>query len=691
MQIVKQDGYKDCGVSCLLSIIRFYGGDNSLEYLREITFTTRKGVSAYNLIEAAKILGFDSYGLEGELDQLTDDMLPIISHVIINKRYQHFVVIYKIDRKSNKIYIMDPSSGKKILSSAQFNLLSSKTYIYLKPIKKIILVKRNKIVDKLFKSFLVKNKYLFIYIVIFSFITLLFNIILSQSMKILINNGVNVLIVSNIYQISFCILVLSIYKEIISFVKNILLLKWQTIFSDNIIGYVFKNLMLLPYSYYKNRNTGEVLSRMQDINIIKDFLTKFLACIIIEPFCIITFLFCLFYLNKILFVVVILYTIVTLVLELVNQRIIKMPLYRYYLREDQLNGIFVESISVNSINTIKNNHVEDVFVSRFNNINKKYLENSYIVSYIILLKEAISNNIKEITNVFLISVGSILIIKSDFSLASLVIFQSIFSYYNGSLFRILDIIKEYENFRISKSRVEDMFSVYKENFVCSNYFKSYNLMGSIQFNKLSYSENGKKIFNKLSIVINPFDRVFLTGLSGSGKTTLMRILLRYINVNSGNVFINDMDVCYYHLDVLRRLITYVSQSEVLFTDTLYKNITLGCDVMDDKFQKICRITEIDKIINRTCLGKMEMVEENGSNYSGGERQRIIISRALLRESDIYIFDEAFSQIDIDTANRIIERIFKYLKNKTIIIISHRKPNVKLYNRILKLDNGIIVE
>lgn len=691
MQIVKQDGYKDCGVASLLSVIRYYGGDNSLENLREITGTTRKGVSAYNLIEAAKILGFESYGLEGDIDQLDDSLLPIISHVIINRRYQHFVVIYKIDRKNKKVLIMDPAHGKKNISFAQFGLLTSKNYIYLKPIKKIGIVKTKNIISNVFKKFLYQNKYLYIYMTIFSLLLLLLNIVSSFHLKILINKAIEPRIIKNVYVLSLFILVIFLYKGIMNCIKSITVLKWQTKLSERLTTFLFDKLMFLSYSYYKNRTTGEVISRMQDLNTMKDFLTKFCSSVIIDPLCLVIFVSCLFFINKYLTICVLLFTLLLIVIEIVSNKLIKLPLYRYYLKEDQVNSILIENIGVNSICTIKNNHIENRVINRFNNINIKYLDKAYIVSIIIVMKGYIEDNLREILNVVLLFIGSVSIIHNKLELSSLIIFQSLLGNYLASFLRIIDVIKEYEHYKIAKNRIEDMCSISGENFACCQYFKNYKLNGSIKFCKLIYVENGKKIFNKLNFTILNKEKLFLFGSSGSGKTTLMRMLLGYVKVGMGMIFVNSMDINHYHLDVLRNRITYVSQQEVLFTDTIKENITLGSDISSDKFKKVCKLTMVDNIINRTNLKEMEIVEENGANYSGGERQRIILARAILRESDIYIFDEALSQIDIENANIIVKNIFSYLRDKTIIIISHRTPKIDLYNRVLKLDGGVIVE
>ena len=140
--MVLQDGFKDCGICCLLSIIRFYGGDVSKEYLRELTNTTKDGVSLYNLLYASIKLGFDSSGVMGTINEINVNNLPCIAHINVNKSIQHFIVVYKINKEKKQITIMDPAKGKKVISFSEFNLLTSKNFLFLTPKKKLPILKK---------------------------------------------------------------------------------------------------------------------------------------------------------------------------------------------------------------------------------------------------------------------------------------------------------------------------------------------------------------------------------------------------------------------------------------------------------------------------------------------------------------------------------------------------------------------
>ena len=270
MKVVLQDGSKDCGICSLLSIIRFYGGDVSKEYLREITNTTKNGVSAYGLIEGAKILGFDAYGVCGDLNKIEDNNLPCLGHVLTSKGFKHFVVIYKIDLEKELIYVMDPAKGKRILSFMEYKIISTNNYIFLKCNKKLPLIKPRKIIKVEIYKYLKKYK---VESVILCGVLLLYfvlNIICSFHFKYLIEYSSNFKVKTNVYFISSFILIFYIYKNIFDLVRCILLDKFLIFFEEVITLKTINQIFYLPYLFYKNRTIGEIISKIKDLNKIID-------------------------------------------------------------------------------------------------------------------------------------------------------------------------------------------------------------------------------------------------------------------------------------------------------------------------------------------------------------------------------------------------------------------------------------
>ena len=273
----------------------------------------------------------------------------------------------------------------------------------------------------------------------------------------------------------------------------------------------------------------------------------------------------------------------------------------------------------------------------------------------------------------------------------MIIYFNFLNYTLNSCNNIIKFIEDIPSFIISYNRIEELFNISFENFNNSLFYKSYNMGGDIVFNNLNYSIDNKVIFKDVNLIIKNKDKVLLFGSSGSGKSTLMKMLLRYIEVPYSMIKISNIDINHYHLDVIRKYISYISSNELLYNDSIYNNICMNNGISNDEFLDIVRICRLNTFVGDSLDNYYQIIEENGFLFSGGERQRIILARSLIRKSSIYIFDESFSQIDIELTNQIIKDLFVYLKDKTVIVISHRQNSKKYFNRLLKAVDGDIIE
>ena len=287
--------------------------------------------------------------------------------------------------------------------------------------------------------------------------------------------------------------------------------------------------------------------------------------------------------------------------------------------------------------------------------------------------------------------GSYFVIKEKLNLSSLIIYQSFINYLLSSTLRSIKIIEEYPSFKISLDRVEELFMIKEEEFKNNYFYLPYNLEGDIIIKNLNYKIGYKDLFKDLNLTIKQGEKILLTGPSGCGKSTLVKMLMRYVEVDFNIINIANIDINHYHLNNIRTNITYVSSNEYLFNDTLKNNITLYKEYPDEEIEEVCKICLVNDIIKNSDIGLNRMIEENGFNFSSGEKQRIFLARSIIKKTNIYIFDEALGQIDINREKQILEEMFKYLKDKTIIVISHRNNNKKLFDRVLKLEKGKINE
>ena len=689
MKVVLQDGIKDCGICCLLSIIRYYRGEVSKEYLREITSTTKDGTSFYNLIEGATVIGFDAKGLTGKLEEINVNNLPCIVHFIVNKSYKHFVVLYKINKNKKQVYLMDPAKGKKIISFSEFNLLTSNNYLFLKPLKQLPVIKKKNIIYKKLNNIIKQNKILVFLITILTFSYFLLNILVSFHFKYILEFSINYNITNNLLVINYILLILYFLKNINNLLKNLLMNKWILTFDNETTLKTYKQILLLPYLYYKNRTTGEVVARFKDLNTIRVYLSNFFSTISTDLISIIVFGIILFnyniYLTCLIFFISFLIFLVTYFFSITKKKL-QLKISKY---EDKINTYLIEGIS--NVDTIKGSHLEKRLIDKFSYKYKNFLDTIYNYSLINEIFLYLKNNLSDIIHMLIYGLGSYYVIKNKLSLSSLIIYQLFSSYFLNSFFNLIMLFDNFNSYKIALSRVEEIFLINKENFKNNFFYLPYTLKGSIVIDNLNYKVNTKVLFNNLNLKINPKEKILLCGESGSGKSTLVKMLMRYIETDFGNIKISDIDINHYHLENLRNNITYITSNEYLFTDTIKNNILLNKEIPDEEFYKICKLCLVDDIVKNSDLKYEKIIEENGFNFSNGERQRIILARSLLRKSSIYIFDEALGQIDINKEKKILTNIFNYLEDKIIIVISHRFNNKKLFDRVLKLDKGVIIE
>ena len=683
MKVVLQDGFKDCGICCLLSIIRFYGGDVSKEYLRELTNTTKDGVSLYNLLYASIKLGFDSSGVMGTINEINVNNLPCIAHINVNKSIQHFIVVYKINKEKKQITIMDPAKGKKVISFSEFNLLTSKNFLFLTPKKKLPILKKKNMVYRIIRRLLLENKKIIFTISTLTINYFIINIILSFHFKYLLEYSINYNVSNNIFLISIIIGTIYIFKNTIQFLRSILLNKWNSLFDISINENTYKQILLLPYQYFKNRTTGEIIARFKDLNIVKDYLTTLFCTTSTDLISILIFSVIMFKYNKMLLLIINIHVIIIILYTLRVNRQKKKKINIIKKKEDIINSYLIQGIS--NVDTIKGSHLEKRIIDKFTLNYKAFQEMIYNYNHILEQESLIKSLISDSIYIFVYGLGSLLVIKEKINLNNLIIYQSIIGFYLKSFINVINVISIRSTYKISLDRVEELYMLEREEFKNNYFYLPYIMDGTITIKNLNYQIGTKKLFNELTLTINYGEKILLSGESGCGKSTLVKMIMRYIDVTYNTIKISDIDINHYHLQNIRSNITYVTSNEYLFNDTLRNNICLYKEYSEEEIIKICNICLVSDIY------KNIIIEENGFDLSSGERQRIILARSLMKKTSIYIFDEALSQIDINREKKILESIFEYLKEKTIIIISHRFNNKKLFDRILKLEKGQIYE
>lgn len=664
---VYQRNANDCGVASLLSIIKYYKGNNTFENIRYLTKCDNNGITALNLINASKKLGFDSRGLKCNYEDLFNLKKPLICHLILKNGYNHYVVLHKINGK--EVMIFDPYSGIKKYTKFEFLDVWSKVVIELKPQRKLDYIKEDNY--NYFKQIIFNNKKIYVEIILFSIISILLTLITNYYFKALMD-------FNNLCTIFIIFTIIILIREINDLYRNSKLVKLENKVLNELNINTHKKLLSLPYYYFNSRTKGDIITKFDDLEHIKNLLVKFPICVFIDTILLIFTIIILFNVNSKLFIIFSITCIFYLVVLIIFNNKIKCLVQNNQECNSIKNTILLENI--NSINTIKNMSIKDLRHNIFNKVYDLFISSN--INY-----ENVYIRLNFIKNIFLfiginltIYVGMHMVNSKILALSDLILFNSLTLYFIEPLKEICELSPVVKNGINAIKRVSEIYSIGEVN--------KYNLIPDnldITFNNLNFSYNGyDNILNNINYKINYKDKVMVIGKSGSGKSTMFKLLSKVYEIEDdmikiGNSDINSIDTS--------NIITYVSEEEKIFNDTIYNNIVL--DKNNNDIDKIIEITNVKNILNDKNLDLNSIVREDGSNLSKGEKQKIILSRVLLKNSKIIILDESLSGVEEEEEFQIMSKILKEYKDSTIIYISHSRVCLNLFDKVLNFNKEVL--
>lgn len=678
--IVKQNGFKDCGPSCLLSIMKYYGCEASHE---EVTFTLKTevdGTNAYNIINGSRLYGFDGYGIHYTYEEIINSEVsfPIICHVIKNNMY-HFIVVYK--KNKNSLTIMDPGSNITKITFDEFKNIYQETSLVIYPVKKVNnLVNKNKLLDVIIDYLKLEKKNL-IMIISTSTTLIILSILINYFTLIIIDYILPNYNYSLLIKITISFLITSIIKNIINYIRGKLIIEVNSKLTINLNNNIIKKLFNLPYQFFKNKSTPEVISRINDLKEFKDSFSEIIINISTNILLVFISFILLLKINIKLFIIYIIeitiYILITLIYKNKNNKHIDEIL----INESNYNKTLNDSIYSYEINknlNLNNNTLKNIEISYIKNdySHKIY---DYSINFQVLLKELISN----LTYIISLFMSTICIHKNIMTLGNFLLFNSLIYYFTEPLKSILELEPNINYLKNIYRRINDLLLVSTEETIKTDKI----IRGNIVIKNLSYLINEKELFNNVSFKIKYGSKFLIYGNSGNGKSTIIKILLKYLNDYKGNIFIDNKNIKDIDSNIISNSMTYVSQNNFILNDTLKNNIIYGRRISDEEYERVIHICNLDTLRNSNKLRNNMIIEEDGFNISGGERQKIILARSILKDSEFIILDEALSEIGIEEEKEIIKKIFNYFKEKTIIYISHKQEIIEMFNEKYKLERS----
>lgn len=674
--IVKQQDIKDCGICCLESIIKFYDGFIPLENLRLDTKTNNNGTTALNLIKAAQKYGFTAIGRKDLTLDSKELLLPAIAHTITKKGLNHFVVIYKIDKKN--VHLMDPAKGFIKLSKLEFQNNWTNIILIFKPYKKIPLYKIKNSIKELFIQIIIQEKNLFKHIILLSLILTIISIIISYYFKIIITS-IETNYINTTFFLIFIFAILHLLKLYISHLRNKLAIYLNKNIDLSIIPNFLTHIFNLPLNVINSRTSGEIITRIKELNNIKELFSEIIITIILDLLLCLTSSYFLFNISSELFFILCIISILYIIIGFTLNPTIVNSINDNIDLETDFNSYLSEDIS--SLESIKNlnliSHKLDKLIKKYT----YYERSSFNYFHKLNIIETIKKTINELGLFIITSYGVYLIYQNKLNILSLITFNTLLSYFIEPIENTLNILPRFNFIKLSLNKISEFLSLKQEKLGKKEEF----ITGDIIFNNITYSyDNFHQILNNINLKIKKNSHNILIGKSGSGKTTLMKMLNLNINDYQGKITINNINIKDYSLNSIRDNIIYISQREKIFTDSIKNNLTLNEEISKLELEEVLNITKVNEIIDKKALRLDSIIYDEGYNLSGGERQRIILARSILKHPQILIMDESLSEVDRKTENTILKNLDQYLINTTIIYISH--TNSKSFKNIIEMDS-----
>jgi ATP-binding cassette, subfamily C, bacteriocin exporter len=693
---IKQHDIKDCGAACLASIGNHFGVNIPIARIRQFANTDKRGTNVLGIIEAAEKMGFLAKGVKGGLDALDKIPLPAIAHVVVQEQLHHYVVVYKVVKSKvesqSKIVVMDPAFGKiETYTIAEFQkiwtgvlVLFAKNDDFRTYNEKVSATKRFWQLIQPHKTILIQALF---GAIVFTVLGLAMSIYVQKITDyVLVEGNRNLL---NLLSISMVFVIL--LQAYIGSKKSIFVMKTgQLIDAKLILGY-YKHLLHLPQRFFDTMQIGEITSRINDAVKIRSFINEVAIDLIVNVF-IVIFSFALMFtyywkLALVILLVIPFYLIIYLLLNKFNKKVERNIMENAAELQTQL----VESVT--HIRTVKEFGIEE-----FSNIKT---ENRFVKLLFATYKSGLNGIFAGTSTQFLASfftvvlmwIGSGYVIDREITPGELFSFYALIGYFTSPVASLIGMNKTAQNALIAADRLFEIMDLEREATENKIELQPENI-GDIKFENVSFRYGSRtEVIKNFNAVFKKNETTAIVGESGCGKTTLISLLQNLYPLKEGKILIGEYDLAYIHYQSLRNSIGVIPQQLNLFSGNIIENIALG-----DSFPNVQRILDLSKqlaiteFVEKLPNGFDTQIGENGAMLSGGQKQRIAIARALYKNPEVLLMDEATSSLDTN-AEKIVKTVIDNFKSqgKTVIVIAHRLSTIANADTIIVMENGTIVE
>ena len=703
-KVERQHDSMQCGIACLQMICNYYGKEYSLDSLSKICFATTEGVSMLGISETATSLGFHVVNVKCTVKTLTEVSLPSILHWNQN----HFVVLYRV-KNEKKFYIADPGKGLVTYSLEEFkkHWISTNSNGQDKGIAMFLettptffthqMEDKKKISGKRSFHFLFgyvkKYRKYFGQVILGLIVGSLSQLVLPFLTQSIVDVGIKNQDIGFVWLILLGQLMLTISRTAIDFIRRWLLLHISLRINISLVSDFFIKLLKLPMSFFDTKLMGDLMQRMNDHSRVNNFLTQQTLNITFAMLTFVVFSVVLFFYNKLVFAIFLLGSILYgawMTLFLKRRKLLDYELFEQQAINNNKTYEFITTIQESKLQDCEQRRRwewEDTQADLFG-VQMKSLKLQQT-------QEAGSIFINEVKNIIITVVAATAVIHGQMTLGMMLAVQYIIGQLNSPVEQLMNFFYSLQDVKISLERINEIHQMDDENgkegLLTSIEDKNEGIdIKNIMF---KYDPHAlRKTIDDVSIHIPQSKVTAFVGASGSGKTTLIRLMLGYYPVLEGTINIGNTDINKLNKKWWRRQCGVVMQDGVIFSESIARNIAVDDgDIDKERLLKAAEIACIKDYVMALPLKFNTKIGRDGVGLSQGQKQRILIARAVYKNPDYIFLDEATNSLDANNERSIVENLDKFYKGKTVVIVAHRLSTVKNADQIVVIDHGKVVE
>lgn len=692
---------KDCGPTCLKIIAKFYGKVLNIQTLRTLSETNRDGSNLLFLSDAAEKIGFRSLGVKLDLNKLQEAPLPCILHW--NK--EHYVVLYKI--KKNKYYISDPAIGLIEYSKEEFlkfwigNNSDENTIegiaLLLEPTPKFhqseFDIEDNKSFGfSLLFKYIVPYKSYVLQLVFGLLAGSLLQLIFPFLTQSVVDVGIKNQNIHFIYIVLFAQLFLFLGKTALELIRSWILLHLSARINIALISDFFIKLMNLPISFFDVRMTGDIMQRINDHHRIERILTTSSLNVLFSVINMFIMGGVLAYYNLKIFAVFFLGSFCYFLWVILFLKRREKLDYKRFSEVSQEQSKVIELI--NGMQEIKLHNAEKQKRWGWEYIQARLFRVSMKGLVLEQTQSIGSNFINELKNIIIIFLSAKLVIDGTITLGMMMAISSIVGGLNGPIVQLISFIREAQDAKISLARLSEIHE--KEDETQQEESQTHEIPenSDIIIKNLSFKYTGSdvNVLDDLNLTIPANKITAIVGTSGSGKTTLMKLLLKFYEPNQGEISVHKTALKNIAQKTWRNHVGTVMQEGYIFSDSIANNIAIGdTNINKERLKYASDVANIKDFIEDYPLGFNTKIGMEGIGMSTGQKQRLLIARAVYKNPEMLFFDEATSALDANNEKEIMGKLNFFFKDKTVVVIAHRLSTVMNADQIVVLEKGKIVE